>query len=134
MNSCSVDIHEEADVAVAISRVRKLLARAGIRTEDAFRVTTVVAELGRNIVKYAYRGELVVSIERVAGELRVRVVCSDDGPGIANMEAALSDGFTTGTSLGMGLPGVRRLMEDFSIESTVGVGTCVTCSRRVVQR
>ena len=131
MTSCSVEISGEADVAVGISRVRRLLEQAQVRREDVFRITTVVAELGRNIFKYAGCGNILVELERHAGSLRVRVRSFDEGPGIDDIEAALRDGFSTGGSLGMGLPGVRRLMDDFSIVSTPGGGTRVMCHRQV---
>lgn len=131
MQQLGVDISDEADVAIAISRTRRFLARGRVRDEDVYRMTTVVAELARNIVKYATRGTVTVSLTERLGELQGSIVAEDAGPGMADVAQALSDGFSTGGSLGMGLPGCRRMMDSFTIETDHGKGTIVRAGRRL---
>ena len=102
MQQLGVDISDEADVAIAISRTRRFLARERVRDEDVYRMTTVVAELARNIVKYATRGTVTVSLTERLGELQGSIVAEDAGPGMPDVAQALSDGFSTGGSPGMG--------------------------------
>lgn len=131
MHQIRVDIAAEADVSIAISQIRRFLTQQSIRSEDVYRLTTVVAELARNIVKYARLGAVQVSLTERLGRLEGCVIAEDEGPGIDNVEAALADGFTTGGTLGMGLPGCRRMMDTFSIDSVVGRGTIIKTTRRL---
>ena len=134
MHESHTDIWSEADVAVATTRVNRMLSQQGLRAEDISRIITVVSELARNIVKYAGRGELLASVSAEQGRSLVRIKALDRGPGIQDLDTALADGFSTGGTLGMGLPGVRRLMDTFEIQSTLGVGTQIVTSRWVGQR
>jgi serine/threonine-protein kinase RsbT len=96
---------------------------------DQSRIATAVSELARNVVRYATdgRGEAIVrEVTDQTGGAGLEIVVRDEGPGIANVDQALRDGFTTGSGLGMGLPGARRLMDDFAIDSAPGHGTTVT--------
>jgi serine/threonine-protein kinase RsbT len=118
----------EPDVAAAARAAREEAERCGLTGVEAQHVATAVSEVARNAVKYAHGGE--VELERVerAGRRGLAVTVRDAGPGIADIDAALRDGVSTGGSLGFGLPGARRLMDDFGIESGPG-GTTVTMAR-----
>lgn len=95
-------------------------------------IVTIVSELATNIVKYAQRGMIRLARTEQFGGVDIDVWAEDHGPGIVDVERALKDHFTTGTSLGLGLPGVRRMSDDFSIESVPAVGTRVHARRRIV--
>ena len=116
----------DADVTRAVLEAGALCRHVGLRPDLQSRVTTAVSELARNILKYAGRG--VVYVEVVLGPRSpgIQIVAQDRGPGIADPESALRDHFSTSGTLGLGLPGVRRLMDDFRLETKVGEGTRVT--------
>lgn len=124
----------DGDVPVLIVRARQLLDRAGLPVEERGRLLTVCAELGQNIAKYAYFGTVRVQVEPDLHGLRVRVTAEDSGPGIADVDAALRDHYSSGGSLGLGLPGVARMMSEMRIESRPGVGTTVHAERRISLR
>ena len=89
-------------------------------------IATAVSELARNIIKYADRGEVIIDQIEKTYEVGIEVIASDKGPGIADVEQAISDSYSSGGTLGLGLPGVKRMMDEFSLESTLGEGTRVT--------
>ena len=125
----SVPIHEEDDIIVARQGARDLAKTLGFRAIDQSRITTAVSELARNVVRYATggRGEVLLrSLANSGGMVGIEIVVRDDGPGIADVDLALSEGYTSGRGLGMGLPGTRRLMDEMTIESVLGQGTTVT--------
>jgi serine/threonine-protein kinase RsbT len=122
-----IAIESDADVVTARQRARALAIELDMPSTDQTLLATAISEIARNITAYAVRGEVL--IERVRdgrGREGVRVVARDDGPGIADLEMALTDGYTTGGGLGLGLPGARRLVDDFDIETAPGKGTTVT--------
>ena len=121
-----LQIKSDGDVVVARMKGRELAARIGFSGIDLTLLSTAISEIARNIVSYAERGEISLSIVQDGRRLGILVVARDDGPGIPDIEQAMEDGFSTGRSLGLGLPGARRLVDEFDIESTVGVGTTVT--------
>lgn len=130
MPSKSIALESEQDIAVARGQVRDMAASIGFRLIDQTRLATVASELARNIIKYARRGRMIAQPTRKPdGRDGLRLIFEDNGPGIPDIEAALRDGFTTGRGLGMGLPGSKRLMDEFKIESGVGTGTRVTVVR-----
>ena len=131
MSSIRIDISEEADVSIAILQVRRFLTRGQVRSEDVYRLTTVVAEFARNIVKYAHLGFIEISLTEHLGMLEGSILAKDEGPGIKDINSALSDGFSTGGSLGMGLPGCRRMMDTFTIEAASQYGTTIRATRRL---
>lgn len=92
-------------------------------------VATAISELARNIVRYAVRGEITLRLVQNNGKKGIEVVASDDGPGIPDVGLAMQDGYSTSGGLGLGLPGTRRLMDDFEITSDFGKGTVVTVRR-----
>ena len=122
LQSRSIALENEHDIAVARGEVRNVSAAIGFRLVDQTRLATVASELARNIVKYAGRGRMI-------GRAGLRLIFEDRGPGIPDINAAMRDGFSTGRGLGKGLPGSKRLVDEFDIESSVGAGTRVTVTR-----
>ena len=122
-----ISIESDADVVVARQRARALAAGVDLTTTDQTLLATAISELARNITTYAVRGEVLVGVVHGEnGRRGIRVVARDDGPGIEDLEAALTDGYTTGNGLGLGLPGARRLVDEFDIQTAPGEGTTVT--------
>jgi serine/threonine-protein kinase RsbT len=126
VNEVRVPVASSSDVVVARDRARGLSARAGLSGTDSALVATAVSELARNIVAYAGRGEMVLRLIEDEAEQGVEVIAVDAGPGIVDLELALQNGYSTSGGLGLGLPGVRRLMDHFHIVSEPRKGTSVT--------
>ena len=122
----SVAIRSDLDIVTARVEGRDLAKALGFGVIDQARIATAISELTRNIVQYAEEGEAVMRPLRVAGRVGIEISCSDEGPGISDVDLAMQDGYSTSNSLGMGMPGAQRLMDEFEIRSVVGVGTCVT--------
>ena len=123
-----IDIRASEDVVRVRQRVRALAVEAGLGLVDQTKVVTAASELARNTLDYGGGG--TAELEVVAAPRRgVRLVFSDEGPGIRDIDAALRDGFTTGSGLGLGLGGAKRLSSEFSIQSSPGQGTRVTIAR-----
>lgn len=117
-------------MAIARNEVRAMAAELGFRALDQTRLSTVASELARNIIKYAGRGRLIAQPwTGDDGRAGLRLIFEDEGPGIANIEQAMRDGFSTGRGLGKGLPGSKRLVDEFKLESEPGRGTRVTIVR-----
>jgi serine/threonine-protein kinase RsbT len=130
LQSRSIALESEHDIIIARSEVRTLAVSLGFSLLDQTRLATVTSELARNIVKYARRGRMLAQpLDAAQGRVGLRLVFEDEGPGIPNIAAAMRDGFSTGRGLGKGLPGSKRLMDVFEIESEVGRGTRVTVVR-----
>ena len=111
------EIRTDRDVAEACHAVRELAAVARFTERDATVATTIVAELTRNVLRYAVEGECSLRLDFLERRSRLSIVCRDSGPGIGDVSSALEDGFSTGSGLGIGLPGVRRLADEFSLET-----------------
>jgi len=124
-----VAINSDQDIVGARQSGRALATELGFSSADATLIATAISELARNIVSYARKGE--IRIERIenSGHRGIIVVAADEGPGIPDVRQALRDGFSTSGSLGLGLPGVRRLMDEFEINSRPGCGTTVTVKK-----
>lgn len=105
--------------------VREIARNLRFTPGDLTLMATAVSEVARNIVSYANSGEIFVKLLDQEGRRGVLMVARDQGPGIANVELAMTDGYSTGRSLGLGLPGARRLVDEFAIESAPGRGTTV---------
>jgi len=118
-------IGREVDVYVAIGRGREMATSLGFDDIDRTRIEIVILELTRNILAHAGKGELHLERLEENGRPGMAVAALDHGPGIADIALAMRDGYSTARTLGAGLPGVRRLMDDFTIESQVGAGTTV---------
>jgi serine/threonine-protein kinase RsbT len=124
-----VAINSDQDIVTARQKGRALAIELGFPTGDATLIATSISELARNIVSYARRGEITLKIVHASGRQGISIVASDNGPGIRDILQAMRDGFSTSGSLGLGLPGVRRLMDDFAIASEPGRGTIVTVTK-----
>lgn len=123
-----VPIHTDQDIATARQKGRSLATEVQFSKLEATLIATAISELARNIVTYAKKGEIRLKV--INGSRRgIQVIAHDEGPGIADVEQALRDGFSTSGSLGMGLPGVRRLVDEFHIVSEQNHGTTVTVSK-----
>jgi serine/threonine-protein kinase RsbT len=119
----------DADIVEARRRMRDIATTLSLTASDVAMVATAVSELARNILNYAREGEIVLGLAAAAGRRGVVVVARDEGPGIADLELAMQDGFSTSRGLGLGLPGSKRLMDEFEIESAPGTGTTVTLKK-----
>ena len=125
----TIDISCDADIVEARQRGRALAAQLGFSLVELTMIVTAISELARNIVLYAGKGQISLGIERNHHMTGIVVVASDQGPGIRDIKLAMQDGYSTSGGLGLGLPGIHRLMEDCRIESTVGRGTTITVKR-----
>jgi serine/threonine-protein kinase RsbT len=124
-----VSINSDQDIVTARQKGRALAIELGFSTGDATLVATSISELARNIVSYARRGEITLKMVRASNREGISIIASDSGPGIPDIRQAMRDGFSTSGSLGLGLPGVRRLMDEFEIASQPGRGTVVTVKK-----
>jgi serine/threonine-protein kinase RsbT len=114
------------DIVAARQAGRELATKLEFSLTDVTMITTAISEVARNISTYAGCGEIRLGVTQRHGRQALTVQAVDAGPGIADVERALEDGFSTSSGLGLGLPGARRLMDDFELESEVGIGTAVT--------
>jgi len=124
-----ISIDLDTDIVRARREGRVLAAELGFSPVDATLIATAISELARNILLYAQRGEILLRQVELDGRRGLVVVARDQGPGISDTDRAMRDGFSTSGRLGLGLPGVRRLMDDFEIVSAAGRGTEVTASK-----
>ena len=122
-------IRSQADIVYIRQAVRDWAIQLKFSIVDQTKIITAASELARNTFEYGKGGEM--KLESLTDGLKkgLRLTFEDQGPGIVNMELALTDGYTTGGGLGMGLTGARRLVNDFDIKSEVGVGTTVTITK-----
>ena len=125
-----VRIERDADVVTARQEGRTLAVLVGFSSGDATIVATVISELARNIVLYAKTGEIVMTLLAEQGGRRgLEITARDQGGGIRNVERVLRRGYSTSGGLGLGLPGVRRMMDEFDLVSESGKGTVVTVKK-----
>lgn len=124
-----IRIKTDADIVNARQRGREMAAGLGFSSADLTMIATAISELARNIVEYARTGEIAVKLVSRNSNKGVAIIAHDDGPGISNIDQAMRDGFSTGDGLGLGLPGVRRLMDEFEITSEIGKGTTVAVKK-----
>ncbi|HEY5946380.1 MAG TPA: anti-sigma regulatory factor [Kofleriaceae bacterium] len=129
MSELRVAIQREADIVLARQAGRQLAAQLGFTSTDQTLIATAISEVARNIVVYANHGEIVLSRADDGARVGIQVQAIDSGPGIDNKDLAMRDGYSTKNSLGLGLPGARRLMDDFALDSEVGRGTTVTMKK-----
>ncbi|MES2216958.1 MAG: anti-sigma regulatory factor [Pseudomonadota bacterium] len=122
----AIPINNEHDIVIARQKGREMAKEFGFVTINLALIATAISELTRNIISYATRGVLYLDFIEDHGKKGILVIAKDDGPGIVNIELALQDGYSTANSLGLGLPGVKRIMDEFQIESEVGKGTTIT--------
>ena len=124
-----IPIRSDADVVTARRKGRELAAQAGFSATELTIIATAISEIARNIVMFAERGEVVVSLVGEDSRQGVTVVARDSGPGIPDLERATQDGYSGYGGMGLGLPGSRRLMDEFEITSEVDKGTTVTMTK-----
>jgi serine/threonine-protein kinase RsbT len=125
----SLDIKSSDDVVRVRQQVRVRAIEAGLSLVDQTKIITAASELARNALDYGGGGQALIELVEEAGRRGVRLTFEDHGPGIADLELALKDGYSTGDGLGLGLSGARRLSNEFSIRSDVGKGTKITIAR-----
>jgi len=125
----TLQIRTSDDVVSVRQQVRARAVQAGLGLVDQTKIVTAASELARNTLDYGGGGTVVLSSIDDGIRRGVRLIFADQGPGIPDMQLALKDGYTTGNGLGLGLSGAKRLSNEFSIESTVGVGTRITIAR-----
>ena len=119
-------IVKEQDVVLFRNRVKEYAVKIGMGLVNQTKLITAASELVRNMLKYASGGSVLIEVVSKGRENGIRLTFKDQGPGIANIPQAMKDGFTTGKSLGLGLPGAKRLVSEFDIKSIVGEGTTVS--------
>jgi len=124
-----VPISSDVDLVRARERGRTLAGELGFQQGDLTLVATAISELARNIVRYARRGEIVLHPIEDGGVPGIVIIARDEGPGIIDVNRAMEQGYSTSGGLGMGLPGVRRIMDKFEIVSEIGRGTVVTVTK-----
>lgn len=124
-----IAILSSADIVQVRQRGKEFAATAGFSSGDQTVIAVAISEIARNIVSYAKRGEVTLRLVTNGERQGVTVIAQDHGPGIADVARALQDGFSTSGGLGLGLPGARRLMDDFDIKSAAGLGTTVTMTK-----
>ncbi|MFC7372766.1 anti-sigma regulatory factor [Fictibacillus iocasae] len=128
IQSC-VEVRNEWDIVSARQLGRNMAKELGFGNVDQARITTAISELARNIYLYAGNGKICIQPIDQLGKKGLKIVALDNGPGIRDIRRVMEDGYTTSGGLGAGLPGVKRLMDEFSIESTVDVGTEINATK-----
>jgi len=129
VDEVSVRISSDLDLVRAREQGRVLAGQLGFTQSDLTLVATAISELARNIVRYARRGEIVLRQAEDGGVPGIVIIARDEGPGIPDVNRAMEPGYSTAGGLGLGLPGVRRIMDKFEIVSEVGRGTVVTVTK-----
>ncbi|MFD2571112.1 anti-sigma regulatory factor [Spirosoma soli] len=119
-------IRQESEVISFIRQIRQLATQAGLNSLYQTKLITAASELARNMLNYAAGGDSQIEYIRQGGRKGIRLTFSDKGPGIENIDKAMMDGYSTGTGMGLGLPGAKRLVNEFTLTSVVGEGTTVT--------
>ncbi|MDN4527695.1 anti-sigma regulatory factor [Fictibacillus fluitans] len=120
-----VDIHTEKDIVTARQQVKQLARTLKFSVINQVRIATAVSELARNIYLYAGKGRLSFESLLDQSKTGIKLTAIDQGPGIPSIRTVLEDGYSTSGGLGMGLPGVKRLMDEFTIDSGPGMGTTI---------
>ena len=128
-NEIQVPINSDQDIVAARQKGRSLAVALGFTPGDATLIATAISELARNIITYAKSGAIRLTAINGSARQGIRLVAHDQGPGIPDVQQALRDGFSTSGSLGLGLPGVMRLVDEFEIVSEENRGTTVTAKK-----
>jgi serine/threonine-protein kinase RsbT len=126
LNREAMSITREVDVMPFRNRLREYAVKIGMSLVNQTKIITAGSELARNMLKYAGGGKVIIEVVSKGRENGIRLVFADEGPGIKDISLAMKDGYSTAKSLGLGLPGTKRLVSEFSIDSIVGKGTTVT--------
>lgn len=128
-NAIRIPIATDLDIIKARQEGRKAAEKVGFQLTDLALIATAISELTRNIVRYARQGELTIRPVNGPFHQGIEIIARDEGPGIKDTEQALEVGYSTSGGLGLGLPGVRRLMDEFAIQSRPGSGTTVIATK-----
>lgn len=123
------ELHSDIDVAVARRSVRDWARELGLTVLDVTKIVTATSELARNTVLHGGGGVMPLQVVRQSHRRGIRVIFTDRGPGMSALDLAMQDGYTTGGGMGIGLPGARRLVNEFDVSTTPSAGTCVTIVR-----
>lgn len=126
LNKDKMEIIKEQDVVPFRNRVKEYAVKLGMSLLNQTKLITAASELVRNMLKYGGGGIAIIEVISLGRDSGIRLIFKDNGPGIENISLAMKDGFTTGKSLGIGLPGAKRLVNEFEIKSILGEGTTVT--------
>jgi serine/threonine-protein kinase RsbT len=124
-----VPIRADVDVVIARQKIRALVSDLRFSGSELTLIATAISEVARNIVSYAGSGEIVMRVSQRGQRRGITVVARDKGPGIADIKRAMEDGYSTSRGLGLGLPGSKRLMDEFELVSEVGNGTEITMTK-----
>lgn len=124
-----ININNEFDIVLARQKGREVSKDLQFGGVDQARITTAISELARNIYLYAGSGQITIDVLEENGRKGIQIVAADNGPGINDIRMVLQDGFSTSGGLGAGLPGVKRLMDSFDIDSMPGTGTKITITK-----
>jgi serine/threonine-protein kinase RsbT len=124
-----VAINNDLDIVAARVEGRNLARQMGFGIIDQARIATAISELARNVVLYANGGQIILNEVQRDAQAGLEIVCEDQGPGIQDVDLVMRNGYSTTQGLGMGLPGTKRLMDEFDIESKVGFGTRITARK-----
>ncbi|SFF01134.1 serine/threonine-protein kinase RsbT [Bacillus sp. OV194] len=131
LDTIIVNIHSEQNIVDARQHGKRLSKKLKFSTINQIRITTAVSELARNIYLYAGKGKITFESLFKQQKSGIKIIASDQGPGIKEVRKVLEDGYSTSGGLGMGLPGVKRLMDEFIIDSHHGAGTAITAVKWV---
>jgi serine/threonine-protein kinase RsbT len=129
LNKEQMTLIKEVDVIPFRNRLKECAVKIGMSLVNQTKIITAASELARNMLKYAKGGQVSIEIVNRGRENGIRLIFKDEGPGIADISMAMKDGFSTGRSLGLGLPGTKRLVSEFDIQSEVGKGTTVIVTK-----
>lgn len=128
-NAVKIQISETTDVAYAALDAKNFARDLGFSVADQYTIATAVSELAQNIVKYADFGHLSFKTIQEGSDVGIEILAKDSGPGIGDINLAMTNNFSTGGTMGVGLPGTKRLMDDFSVNSAPGLGTEVVVKK-----
>jgi serine/threonine-protein kinase RsbT len=129
LSSDKIPISKELDMVVFRNRLKELAVKIGMGLVNQTKLITAASELSRNMLRYGNGGTVLMEIIKGPTQNGLRVTFADQGPGIADITQAMRDGFSTGKSLGLGLPGAKRLVSEFDIKSIVGKGTTIIITK-----
>ncbi|MEX2574564.1 MAG: anti-sigma regulatory factor [Balneolaceae bacterium] len=127
------NVTTDKDVVRIREYSRIVAEKIGFSANERTLIATVVSEICRNIIEYAKTGQVIIQVLLQNSRIGILITAVDNGPGISNIDMAMKDGFSTGRGMGIGLPGSRRIMDDFEIESTPEYGTTVIMRKWLVQ-
>jgi len=129
LSSERIKVTEESHIVLVRQNAAQAAKKLGMGLLDQTKITTATSELARNIVRYARTGEVLIEQIESDGLSGLQITFKDEGPGMADLTSAMRDGFTTGGGMGLGLSGSKRLVDEFDIQSQVGVGTTVVIKK-----